>query len=56
MCFYFGIEYYQVYYLNLFSDIDNITEQYLHVAVYDSDRDRVPGFKTVVQEKRGFSQ
>jgi hypothetical protein len=36
-----------------FSEIENITEQYLQITVFDSDRGQVPGMKTVVQEKRG---
>ncbi|UJR27967.1 hypothetical protein I4U23_009225 [Adineta vaga] len=37
-------------------EIENVDEQYLHITVYDSDRDPVPGMKTIVQEKRGVSQ
>jgi hypothetical protein len=40
----------------LFSEIENIYEQNLLIVVFDSDRDQVPGVKTVVQQKRGVSQ
>ncbi|CAF1432139.1 unnamed protein product, partial [Rotaria sordida] len=37
-------------------EIENLQEQQLHIRIFDSDRDQVPGFTTVVQQKRGFSR
>lgn len=39
-----------------FSEIENISEQRLVIAVYDSDHGEAPGVKTIVQEKRGLSR
>ncbi|CAF0823207.1 unnamed protein product [Rotaria sp. Silwood1] len=37
-------------------EIENLQEQHLLIRVFDSDRGQAPGFKTVVQQKRGVAR